>query len=472
MRVSYLDYAMSVIVARALPDVRDGLKPVHRRILFAMGEMGLSATSSYRKCAAIVGEVMGKYHPHGDAGPVRRPRPARPGLLDALPARRRPGQLRLGRRRHRGRDALHRGAPDRDRRRDAGRHRQGHGRLRRQLRRHPEAAVGPAGQAPEPARQRQLGHRGRHGDQHPAAPPRRDRRRDHRHDRRPGPDLGRPVQVRPGPGLPDRGDDLPLRAPAQRADRRVGDRRRHPPDVRARPRPRRHARPGRVRGGQGRPDRDRRHRAAVPGQQGDPAREDRRAGQGQADRGHRRPARRVRPRRDAHLHRAQARHQPAQGPQQPVQAHADAARVQHEHARARRRPAADAAAPQRARPLPRPPARDHPAPDRVRPRQGARPGAHPRGPQDRARQPRRGHQDHPRVAGGRGRPQQPDDRASTCPSSRPRPSSTCGSPAWPPSSARRSRTSTSPSSSSSPSSRTSSPTRPGSARSSRTSWPS
>ena len=67
MRVSYLDYAMSVIVSRALPDVRDGLKPVHRRILFAMGEMGLSSGSSYRKCAAIVGDVMGKYHPHGDA---------------------------------------------------------------------------------------------------------------------------------------------------------------------------------------------------------------------------------------------------------------------------------------------------------------------------------------------------------------------------------------------------------------------
>ena len=60
MRVSYLDYAMSVIVSRALPDVRDGLKPVHRRILYTMGEMGLSSTSSFRKCAAIVGEVMGK----------------------------------------------------------------------------------------------------------------------------------------------------------------------------------------------------------------------------------------------------------------------------------------------------------------------------------------------------------------------------------------------------------------------------
>src|SRR5687767_2376207 len=66
LKVSYLDYAMSVIVSRALPDVRDGLKPVHRRILYTMHEMGLTSGSNYRKCAAIVGEVMGKYHPHGD----------------------------------------------------------------------------------------------------------------------------------------------------------------------------------------------------------------------------------------------------------------------------------------------------------------------------------------------------------------------------------------------------------------------
>src|ERR687891_2723464 len=66
LKVSYLDYAMSVIVSRALPDVRDGLKPVHRRILYTMHEMGLTSAASYRKCAAIVGEVMGKYHPHGD----------------------------------------------------------------------------------------------------------------------------------------------------------------------------------------------------------------------------------------------------------------------------------------------------------------------------------------------------------------------------------------------------------------------
>jgi DNA gyrase subunit A len=67
MRKSYLDYAMSVIIGRALPDVRDGLKPVHRRILFGMHEMGLTSTRAYRKCAKIVGEVLGKFHPHGDA---------------------------------------------------------------------------------------------------------------------------------------------------------------------------------------------------------------------------------------------------------------------------------------------------------------------------------------------------------------------------------------------------------------------
>ncbi|MBE6038768.1 MAG: DNA gyrase subunit A, partial [Anaerofustis stercorihominis] len=67
MEKSYIDYAMSVIVGRALPDVRDGLKPVHRRILYAMDELGVRAGSPYRKSARIVGDVMGKYHPHGDS---------------------------------------------------------------------------------------------------------------------------------------------------------------------------------------------------------------------------------------------------------------------------------------------------------------------------------------------------------------------------------------------------------------------
>jgi DNA gyrase subunit A len=67
MRKSYLDYAMSVIVGRALPDIRDGLKPVHRRVLYAMSELGLSWNRAYKKAARVVGEVLGKYHPHGDA---------------------------------------------------------------------------------------------------------------------------------------------------------------------------------------------------------------------------------------------------------------------------------------------------------------------------------------------------------------------------------------------------------------------
>ena len=67
MKSSYIDYSMSVIVSRALPDVRDGLKPVHRRVLFGMNELGITSTSSYKKSARIVGEVLGKYHPHGDS---------------------------------------------------------------------------------------------------------------------------------------------------------------------------------------------------------------------------------------------------------------------------------------------------------------------------------------------------------------------------------------------------------------------
>src|SRR5882672_4302586 len=66
MQRSYIDYAMSVIVGRALPDARDGLKPVQRRILYAMNELGMSSGSQFKKAARVVGEVLGKYHPHGD----------------------------------------------------------------------------------------------------------------------------------------------------------------------------------------------------------------------------------------------------------------------------------------------------------------------------------------------------------------------------------------------------------------------
>lgn len=67
MRTSFLDYAMSVIVSRALPDVRDGLKPVQRRILYSMNDLGITADKPYKKSARIVGDVIGKYHPHGDS---------------------------------------------------------------------------------------------------------------------------------------------------------------------------------------------------------------------------------------------------------------------------------------------------------------------------------------------------------------------------------------------------------------------
>src|SRR5207248_2522347 len=67
IKESFINYSMSVIVSRALPDVRDGLKPVHRRILYAMNELGLVPGRPYKKCATVVGDVLGKYHPHGDA---------------------------------------------------------------------------------------------------------------------------------------------------------------------------------------------------------------------------------------------------------------------------------------------------------------------------------------------------------------------------------------------------------------------
>src|ERR1700709_1652956 len=85
MQTSYLAYAMSVIVSRALPDARDGLKPVHRRILYTMHENGFSSNAAYRKSARTVGDAMGKYHPHGDQSIydalVRMAQPFSMGLL-------------------------------------------------------------------------------------------------------------------------------------------------------------------------------------------------------------------------------------------------------------------------------------------------------------------------------------------------------------------------------------------------------
>jgi len=91
MKSSYLDYAMSVIVARALPDVRDGLKPVHRRILYAMSELGLAHNTAFKKSVRIVGEVLGKYHPHGDSSVLRCHGAYGSGFFHALSTGGRPG---------------------------------------------------------------------------------------------------------------------------------------------------------------------------------------------------------------------------------------------------------------------------------------------------------------------------------------------------------------------------------------------
>ena len=169
LRKSYLDYAMSVIVSRALPDARDGLKPVHRRILFSMHENGYDWNKPYRKSARVVGDVIGKYHPHGDQS-----------IYDALvrmaqdfsirvAADRRPGQFRLGRRRSAGCHALHRSAPRQDRACADGRHREGNGRVPGQLRCLRARAGRAAGALSQSAGQRRQRHRRRHGDQCPAA---------------------------------------------------------------------------------------------------------------------------------------------------------------------------------------------------------------------------------------------------------------------------------------------------------------
>ncbi len=110
MKTSYLDYAMSVIVSRALPDVRDGLKPSPPNPL-RCPEAGFVAGRAYRKSARLVGEVMGKYHPHGDASIYDALARMTQSLVDARPAGRRPGQFRIDGPGSAGGDALYRSAP-------------------------------------------------------------------------------------------------------------------------------------------------------------------------------------------------------------------------------------------------------------------------------------------------------------------------------------------------------------------------
>ena len=223
--------------------------------------------------------------------------------------------------------------PRQDRQRSAGRHRQGHGRLPAELRRQGKRADGPADPHPEPADQRLVRHRGRHGDQHPAAQPDGSHQRRAARAAQPGLHDRRTDRDHPGAGLPDRRHHL----------RRLGRARRLP----HRPRPRGHARQDplrRVRQGR-RPHRDHRRRAAVPGQQEVAARAHRRERARQEARRHFRHPRRVRQVGHARGHRTEARRSAGSGAEQPVQADPAAGHLRHEHGGAGQRPA-EAAEPQ------------------------------------------------------------------------------------------------------------------------------
>ncbi len=203
MERSFLDYAMSVIMARALPDVRDGLKPVHRRIIWDMEEQGFRPDRPFVKSARVSGDTMAKYHPHGDSAIydalVRMAQPfslrhplidfhGNYGSPDFGPAASRYTECRLHPLAMQLLEGHDEGTVDFNPNYD--------GDARR--------AVGPACPLPQPARQRQPGHRRRHGDQHPAAQPRRGHRRDGPPDQQPGGHPRRPDAVRQGARLPDR----------------------------------------------------------------------------------------------------------------------------------------------------------------------------------------------------------------------------------------------------------------------------
>ena len=386
MRSSFLDYAMSVIVARALPDVRDGLKPVHRRVLYAMHEAGLQPNRARLKCARVVGDVMGSYHPHGDQSIydtlVRLAQPfsmryplvdgqGNFGNIDGYPAAAmRYTECRLARL---ATEML------RDIDADTVDFKPNYDESRR------EPEVLPA-RLPNLLLERLGRDRGRDGDEHAAAQPRRGGRRARGDDRR-ADDRRRPAdEAHQGPRLPDRRDH-----PRPRGD---------PRGLPLGPRPDRPARAHPHRGAARRPHGDHRQRAALRRQEG------RRRGRDQEDRrprqrqGHPRGARRQGPLRqvgDADPDRAQARRDPAGRPEQDLQAHVAADDLRLQRRRARRRRPADAAAARPALPLPRLPARGRHPPLEVRAAQGRGARARLAGLPDRARQPRRRHLADPRL---------------------------------------------------------------------------
>ena len=391
MKRSYLDYAMSVIIGRALPDVRDGLKPVHRRVLYGMWESGNRSDRAYKKSARIVGDVMGKYHPHGDSAiydtvvrmaqdfAMRYPLVDGQGNFGSLdgdnPAAMRYTEVRLMKLA----EEMLREDIDKE-----------------------TVDWGPNYDGSEteplvlPARVPNLLVNGSTGIAVGMAtniPPH---------------NLGEVVDallmlidnpdvlikdlmtVLPGPDFPTAGFIHGLEGI------RVGlhHRPRHHPAPRAR----------RDRGQ--RPHRaadDHRQRDPLPGEQGEADRTDRRAGPRQEDRGDLRPARRVGPRGHPHRDRGEARRGGGDRPQLALQDDPDADHLRHHPAGDRRQPAEGDDAQGAALPLPQPPQDgDHP-PHPLRPAQGRGARPHPRGHPQGARSSRRGDRDHPRQRRPRAR---------------------------------------------------------------------
>jgi DNA gyrase subunit A len=284
MRRSYLDYAMSVIVARALPDARDGLKPVQRRILYAMKEGGYDSTRPFRKSARIVGDVMGKYHPHGDSA-----------IYDAMVRMAQDFSMRLPLISGQGNFGSMDGDPPAAMRYTEARLASAAETLLADIdkdtvefqpnydERESEPTVLPAAY-PNPAGQRRGRHRRRHGDQHPAAQSRRADRRLLRADRQSRSHRAADHGIRAGARLPDR-----RHHPRRNGIRAAYELGRGSLIMRAKT------------GSRSAPGRESIIISEIPYQEnkGAPARAHRRGGARQARRGHRRVPRRERPRRRA-----------------------------------------------------------------------------------------------------------------------------------------------------------------------------
>ena len=313
MKTSYLDYAMSVIVARALPDVRDGLKPVHRRILYACQEGGFVAGRPYRKSAKIVGDVMGNYHPHGDSAiydalarmtqdwSMRVPLIDGQGNFGSMdpdpPASMRYTEARLAKVAMTLLDDLDKDTVDFTPNYDGSREEP-------QVlpARFPNLLVNGAGGIAVGMATNIPPHN--LGEVIAACKAYIDN---------PAITIDELIEIIPGARFPDRA-----------ADPRPG---RRPRRLSYRPRLDHDARPPRDRGRPRRPPLDRAHLDPLPGRQERPGREDRRGRQGQADRGHLRHSRRIEPRGRARRHRPEARRHARRRAQPALAAHARPSRA-------------------------------------------------------------------------------------------------------------------------------------------------